>query len=41
MSIKDANVQDMDKTNSFTCETFELGEFHLESTASFCLRKGF
>lgn len=40
MSIRDANVQDMDKTSSSTCETFELGEFNLErSTATFHLRK--
>lgn len=40
MSIRDANVQDMDKTSSSTCETFELGEFNLErSTATFHVRK--
>lgn len=31
MSIRDANVQDMDRTSSSTCETFELGEFNLEA----------
>lgn len=31
MSIRDANVHDMDKTGSSTCETLELGEFNLEA----------
>lgn len=40
ISIRDANVQDMDKTSSSTCETFELGKFNLErSAATFHLRK--
>lgn len=42
ISIRDANVQDTDKTSIFTCETFGLGEFNMEkSAATFHLRKGF